>query len=111
MRSAEEVTLVNTFNGAYLAAFAAVDALLVIDSCKVILDYDSTRGTVLLAFSASDTTVFAELAHLRALVMVITGNGNASRVADKVYYRVRAFLNAHSAADALTSIDVSNTVF
>ena len=57
MRSADKVTLVNTFYGAYLGTFAAVGAFFVIYYRKVVLHGDGTRLTVLLALATADTAV------------------------------------------------------
>ena len=100
MRARGKVSLVDTFDGADIAASSAIDAFFVIYRGEVILDDYCTRGTGALAFAAGYTAVFAELTNFSALIMIIAGNYHPSRVAYKVDYTVRTFLNAHSASDA-----------
>ena len=99
MRARGKVSLVDAFDGADLAAFAAIDAFFVIYRSEVILNDYCTRGTGALAFSAGYTAVFAELTNFSAFIMIVAGDDHPSRVAYKVNYTVRALLDAHSAAD------------
>jgi len=100
MRTGGENTLVDTLDGADVAAGTAINTFFVIYRCEVILDDYCARGADSLAFSAGNATVFAELTYLCSLIMIIAGNHYPRRVTYQVNNTVRAFLNAHSASDA-----------
>jgi hypothetical protein len=105
VRSAKEVALVNTLNGAYLATLSAVYTFFVIDKCEIILDGDSARRAGLFAFSASNTAVLAIKSYPCAFIMVVTGYGNSSRVTNNVDYALRAFFDAKTATDTFLWVD------
>jgi hypothetical protein len=105
MCSANEIALVYTFNGTYLTARTAINTLLVIYRCKIIFYNDSTRGAGFLTLSAGNTAVLAILSYLSTLVVIVTGNGNACCVTDKMDYAVRTFLNAQTASDTFSGVD------
>ena len=60
----------DTMNGANLGTFAACGTKIVVYYGEVINHGDSTGGTVLLALTASDTTVSTYLAHVSTLLVV-----------------------------------------
>lgn len=105
MRSADEVALMYTFNRANLAARAAIYTLLIINRCEIILNHDSSRRTGFLTLSAGDATVFTILAHLSALVMIITGYCYTGGISYEMNNAVRTFLNAHTATDTFSRIN------
>ena len=105
MRSAEEVTLVNTFDRARLATLSAVDTFFVIDKSEIILDGDSARRAGLFAFSASNTAVLAIKSYPCAFIVVVAGYGNASRVTNNVDNALRTFLDAKAATDTFLWVD------
>ena len=110
MCSADEVALVYALYWAGFAASAAVGALFVIYYGKIVLNDDSAARAYLFALAACYTSVFAILAHLCALVVVVAGNGNARSVADKMDYTVGTFLSAKTASYALFGIDGSGSL-
>ena len=110
VRSAEEVALVNTLDGARLTALAAVDTFFVIDKCKIISYGNSSCWAGLFAFSASDTAVLAIKSYPRAFIMVVAGYGNSSCVTNNVDYALRAFLDAKTAANAFLGVDSRDTL-
>ena len=107
MRSANEVSFMDTLDGANLAAGSAINALFVIYRGEIILYRDSAGGTGLFALSAGNTAVFTIETYLSALVMVVTGNYNASGVSYKMDYMIGAFLYAKTASNALSRLDCS----
>ena len=70
VRSANEVALVDTVNGADLNARAAACAERVVDGCEVILYGNSTVRTGLLTLHTADTAVGADFARYCALVVI-----------------------------------------
>ena len=69
MGAADEVSYMYTLHRTNIVTNPAPCALIVIDSCKVIFNLDSTRGAGLLALAAGNTAVEADLADLCALVV------------------------------------------
>ena len=102
MRSADEVTLVYTSNGASTLTSSASAAFIVINSCEIVNYLNCTVRTNLSAFAAGDTSVRAIFANLCALLMAVALDDDARRVLDKVNNSVRTFLCAKSAAYAFS---------
>ena len=100
----------DTMNWANLTASAAVRAFFIVDRCKVINKGNSAVGASLCALTASDTSVRAELAHYRALIVAGAENKSSVNVGHKLDNVVGASSCAYSAADAKLAIDESNTV-
>ena len=69
MRSADKVSKMYTLNRAYVVAYTASGALIVINDRQVILNLDGAVRTGFLTLSASDTAVQTHLTHLSALIV------------------------------------------
>ena len=109
MCTANEVALVNTVYGAYLAALAARDALIVVDHRKIVNDVYSVLGTSLFTLAASDTSVKAELADYCALIVVGALNDYSLSISYEMDYSVRTGPYAKTASDALSLINHRNS--
>ena len=110
MSSADEVSFVNTFYGANLAASAAIYAFFIVYRSKIVF-YDYCAGWAgLFAFSAGDAAVFTKYANPRAFIVVVAGNRNASGISYKMNNAVGAFFRAKSATDAFSRIYRRNTL-
>lgn len=57
MSAANEITKVNTFYGANLVTLTATGTFTVINGGEIILDLNSSLGTVLLTLHTADTAV------------------------------------------------------
>lgn len=91
--------------------FAAAGTFFVVDSCDVVLDGNSIVGTVLFALFTADAGVFAGFLGCRTLIVGAAHYGNYSVTGMEGDYILGTSLNAHSAADAVLGVDVSNTAF
>ena len=110
MRSADEVTLVNTVNRANRCAYSAVGAKRIVNSRKIVNNLYRARRTVLFALHTADTAVFAILACIRALIVIRALNYHSCGVVYELNNSVGALSCAHSAADTFLGIDMSYTV-
>ena len=108
--TANKVSFVNAFYGAYAFACAATGAFIVINGCKVINNLDRSDRAGFFALAAGDASVRAGLSYRRAFVVAITGNDDARRIFDKVNDTVGAFLYAKSATDAFFRLNSGNAV-
>ena len=104
MSSADEVSFMNTFYGADLAACTAIDALAVIYRSEVILYHNCAGGAGLFAFAAGNTAVLTINTYLCALVVIVTGDRHASGVSDKMDYIVGTFFYAKTASDTFSRV-------
>ena len=69
MRAADKVADVYTLHGTHVVASTAAGTLGVVDSREISLNLDSSLGTGLLAFSASDTADLTYGSYLSAFVV------------------------------------------
>ena len=111
MCSANKVSFVYASNGAYLAAKAAFGAFFVINRGEVVFNGDSAAWAGLFALAARNASVFTVLTDCRTLVMIVTSNDYALCILNQVDYAVGAFLDAHTASDALFRINRGYAVF
>ena len=109
MGTADEIILMYAVNRAYVLAFTARSAFVIIYSGKIIGYLDCALGTSLFALATSYASVLTELADLCALVMVVTLNHNASGVLHYVNDSVGAGLCTKTASDTLLGIDGCNS--
>ena len=72
-----EVAEMYTLNGTYIVTVSTTGTLLVIDGGKVVFYLDCSLGTGFFTLAASDTTVEANLTHLRALIVTRALNDNS----------------------------------
>lgn len=110
MCSADEVSFVNTLDRTDLAAGAAIYTLFVIYRSKIVLYDDSAGGAGLFAFSAGNTAVLTINAYLSAFIMVVTGYRYTRGISNKMDYIVRAFLDAHTAANTFSWVYCSKSL-
>ena len=110
MSAADEVTLVDTVNGANSCALAATGTERVVDGREVVYNLDSAVRTGLLALHTADTAVGAHLSCHSTLIVVGALNDNSGGIVDKVYDTVRALSYTDTAADTFSGVDLSYTV-
>lgn len=110
MSSTLEVAHVYAMNGAYLVAGAATRTLGIINGGKVVLYFDCSLGTILLAFTASYTSVGANFAHLSALVVTVTLHHNSRNVIYKMDYSVRTGFCTKTASNTLPGVNLRNAL-
>lgn len=105
-----EIRNENTSHRAILCTLAAACAETVINSRKVIFDFDSAALAGLFAFLTADAGICAFLSCRRTLFLIATGNEHALYVCHKVYQLLRTGANANSTAYALTGVDMRYAV-
>ena len=110
MSAADEITQMNTLHRTYLVTLAAAGALGVVYGGEVVFNLDCTLGTILLTFHTTYTSVGANLAHLSALVVAGALNDNAGGIVDKVNDMVGTSLCTKAAANALSGVNLRNTL-
>ena len=110
MRSANEVTLVDTVYGTSLGACAAAGTEIVIDGREVVLYGDSTLRTGLLTLHTADTAVGAILTGESTLILVGALNDNARGIVDEVDDTVGTLTNADATADTLAGVDACHAI-
>jgi hypothetical protein len=76
MSAADKVSYVYTMNGTHVITRVAVVALGIINGCYVINQSDCSVGAGFYAFSAGYATVFADLANVSTLIVVVTFHDN-----------------------------------
>ena len=111
MRPANKVARMYTFNRTNLMANTTSGALLIIDSSQVVLNLDRTAGAGLLTLTATDTAVEADLADLSTLIVARAFHNYTRGIVDQADNTVRTFLDAKTASDALSGIDLGDILF
>ena len=109
--AADEVADVYTLHRTHLVAGSATRTLFVINGSKVINNLNCTLGTGLFTLSAGDTAVKANLTHLSTLVVTRALNDNTRGVVDKMDNVIRTSLGTKSAANALSGVNLGNSLF
>lgn len=110
MCSADEVSFMNTFYRANLAASTAINTFFIVYRSEIVFYDYCARGAGFFAFSASYTAVLAKDSNLSAFIVVVAGNCHARGISYKVNYAVRAFLHAKSATDAFSRVYCRDTL-
>ena len=98
-------------NGANLNARAATGAKCIINGCQVAFYLNSAVGARLLALHAADTTVGANFACNRALIVIRALNNNLNGIVNKLDDVVGTFANTHAATNTFLRIYLCNSVF
>ena len=111
MSAADKIAGMYTFHRAHVMASSAAGTLLVIDGGKVVFNLNCSLGAGFFAFSATDTAVGADLAHLSALIMARALNNNTGGVVYKADNSVGTFLYTETAADTFSGVDLSYAFF
>ena len=96
--------------GALALAEATANAFIIINARKIVLDLNGICGTYLFALFTTDTRVFARLARIRALVLVIAHNNDRFIFLNETYHALRAGIGTKTATDAKICINVCNAV-
>ena len=100
----------NTLDGANTRAGTAAGTLGIINSSEIVLYGYSALGTSLLALSAADTAVRADLSGKGALIVVGALHHNSGGIVYKMDNAVGALSGTNSAADTLSGIDLGNAL-
>ena len=108
--SADKVAFVDTMRGAYPYALATAGTFIIVDSCKVIYDGNSTVGAGLLALAAGNTAVLTVLSGDGTLVVIRAFYNDARGIVYELNNAVRTFSGTYTAADTFTGVDASNAV-
>lgn len=96
---------------AYLSTLTASRALGVVNDREVVNHLDCALGAVKLALLTADASILASLACYSTLVLGGAHNSYLCIDRQELDYVLGAFLDTHSAADAGSWINMSNTVY
>lgn len=101
----------DTANGAGFCTSAAINTLIVINYCKIVLNLNSSVLTSFCALATTDTAVGASLSSNRTLVVIGAENCNTGTFLNKLNDLVRAGSGTHTATNTKFRINAGNTVF